>query len=141
MGDGQGGEINIELLSGVFRERRFLFPVAVRGRNRFCKQNQAGKNHGENGKLELKLPSGHFFFYTHLLSSFWTSREHMFRPFSPSVFAFNFYRAQGSAIPLLVDFSLSVANSRFRAFRKSISAQEKSPPIYTSMHSGGFELT
>ena len=30
---------------------------------------------------------------------------------------------------------------RSRAFRKVICAQEKSPRIYTSMHSGGFELT
>ena len=36
-------------------------------------------------------------------------------------------RAKGSAIPLLVDFSPSVANSRSRAFRKSICAQEKVP--------------
>ena len=47
------------------------------------------------------------------------------RPFSPPVLAFNFCGAQGSAIPLLVDFSSSVANSRSRAFRKSICAQEK----------------
>ena len=32
-----------------------------------------------------------------------------------------------SAIPLLVDFSSSVANTRSRAFRKSIRAQEKVP--------------
>ena len=44
-------------------------------------------------------------------------------------------------MPLLVDFSSSVAISRSRAFRKSICAQEKDPRIYTSMHSGGFELT
>ena len=51
------------------------------------------------------------------------------RPFFPPVLAFNFYRAWGSAIPLLVDFSSSVtvANSRSRAFRKSSCAQEKVP--------------
>ena len=39
-------------------------------------------------------------------------------------------------------FSSSVANSRSRAFRKSICAQNKnSPRMYTSMHRGGFELT
>ena len=138
------------------------------------------------------------FSHTHLLSNFWTSRGHRCRPFSPPVLAFNFYRAQGSAIlllvdflssvanwrsrafrnffthiyfpasgravvtsvvpsrprflpsilsawgsaiPLLVDFSSSVANSRCRAFRESTCAQEKSPRIHTSMHSGGFELT
>ena len=68
-----------------------------------------------------------FFFHTHLLSNFWTSHGHRCRPFSPPVLAFNFYRAQGSAIPLLVDFSSSVADSRSRAFRKSICAQEKVP--------------
>ena len=68
-----------------------------------------------------------FFFCTLSLSSFWTSRGHRCRPFSPPVLAFNFYRAEGSAIPLLVDFSSSVANSRSRAFRKSICPQEKVP--------------
>ena len=34
-----------------------------------------------------------FFFLTLLLSSFWTSRGHRCRPFSPPVLAFNFYRA------------------------------------------------
>ena len=48
-------------------------------------------------------------------------------PSPPPVLVFNFYRAYRSAIPLLVDFSSSVANSRSRAFRKSISAQEKVP--------------
>ena len=70
-----------------------------------------------------------FFFLTLLLSSFWTSRGHRCRPFPPPpVLAFMFYRAYGSAIPLLVDFSSSsVANSRSRAFRKSNCAQEKVP--------------
>ena len=84
------------------------------------------------------------FFFTHLLllSSFWTSRGHRCRPFSPPVLAFNYYRAQGSSIPLLVDFSSSVADSCSRAFRKaSFVHKKKSPRIYTSMHSGGFELT
>ena len=48
-------------------------------------------------------------------------------PSPPPVLAFNFYRAQGSAIPLLVGFSSSVANSRSRVFRKSFGAQEKIP--------------
>ena len=46
-------------------------------------------------------------------------------PSAPPVFAFNFYRAQDSAVPLLVDFPPRVANSPSRAFRKSICAQEK----------------
>ena len=37
-------------------------------------------------------------------------------------------------------FLSSVASSRSDAFRKSICAQEKSPRIYTSMHSGRFKL-
>ena len=85
------------------------------------------------GDPRLLLP-GHphhrldvFFFCTLLLSSFWTSRGHRCRPFSPPVVAFNFYPAQGLAIPLLVDFSSSVAISRSRAFRKSICAREKVP--------------
>ena len=40
--------------------------------------------------------------FTLLLSSCWTSRGHRCRPFSP-VLAFHFYRAEGSAISLLVD--------------------------------------
>ena len=49
----------------------------------------------------------------------------------------------GSAIPLLVDFSLSVANTRSRAFRESFCALEKVPTNlyeYACMHSGGLEL-
>ena len=43
--------------------------------------------------------------------------------FLPSIFIAHL----GLALPLLVDFSSSVANSRSRAFRKSICAQEKVP--------------
>ena len=53
-----------------------------------------------------------FLFFTVLLSSFWTSRGHRYRPFPP-----------GSVISLLVDFSSSVANSSSCAFRKMIFAQ------------------
>ena len=76
-------------------------------------------------------PAQHFTFFfssqTCTFFSFWTSRGHRCRPFSPPALAFNSYRAQGSAIPLLVDFSSSVANSRSRAFRKAICGQEKVP--------------
>ena len=68
------------------------------------------------------------YFYTLLLSSFWTSRGHRCRPFFPPVLVFNFYRAKGSAIPLLVDFSSSVANSRSRAFRASQFVNKKKSP-------------
>ena len=62
-------------------------------------------------------------------------------PSSPRFLPSFFCRAWGSAIPLLVDFSSGVANSRSRAFRKSICAQEKVPTKYTRMHSAGLELT
>ena len=80
--------------------------------------------------LYLYRSTGVFFFFVHtLLSRFWTSRGHRSQVSSllPPVLAFDFYRAQGLAIPLLVDFSSSVANSRCRAFCKSICAQEKVP--------------
>ena len=81
-----------------------------------------------------------FFFFTLLHSSFWTSRGHRCRPFSPPVLASKFYRAQGSGVPLLVDLSSSIANPSSRAICKSICAQEK-VPMYTSRHSGALELT
>ena len=83
-----------------------------------------------------------FFLVALLLSSFWTKPVVTgVVPSPPPVFAFKYYRAEGSAIPLLVDFSSSVAYSRSRAFRKSICAQEKvSTNIYTSMHLVGLEL-
>ena len=64
---------------------------------------------------------------------------HRCRPFSSPGSCLQFCIAH--RIPLLVDFSSSVANSRSRALRKSICAQQKSPRIYTSRQSGGFELT
>ena len=75
-----------------------------------------------------------FFFLTLLFSSFWTSRGHRWcHPFSPPVLTFNFNRATGFAIPLCssIFHRVSVANSRSRAFRKSICAQEKFP---TNLH-------
>ena len=44
-------------------------------------------------------------------------------PFPPSVIAF-FFLAHRVQHPQIVDFSSSVANSRSRAFRQSISAQD-----------------
>ena len=93
------------------------------------------------GKDERKCDEIFFFFHTHLFSSFWTSRGHRCRLVSPPVLAFNFYRALGSAIPLVVDFSSSVANTRPRASASQIVHKKKSPRIYTGMYSGGFELT
>ena len=67
-------------------------------------KTRSSRGSKEKRKRDTKLH--YFFFLTLLLSSFWTSRGHRCRPFSPPVFAFDFYRAKGSAIPLLVDFSL-----------------------------------
>ena len=54
-----------------------------------------------------------------------------------------FIAQKGPEIPLLVDFSSIVANSRFRAFRKSICVQEKVPTsLYKYVYAlEGFELT
>ena len=48
-------------------------------------------------------------------------------PFPPRFLPLIFIAHLGSALPLLVDFSSNVANSRSRAFRQSICAQEKVP--------------
>ena len=82
-----------------------------------------------------------FFFRTLLLSSFWTSRGHKCRPFSSPVLAFNFiaHRVRQSHCSsifhrVLLTHALALSASQF--VRK-----KKSPRIYTSMHSAGFELT
>ena len=72
-----------------------------------------------------------FFFRILLLSSFWTSRGHRCRSFSSPVLAFNFLSRIGFSNPTARRFSLSVANSRSRVFRKSICAQEEVP---TNLH-------
>ena len=80
-----------------------------------------------------------FFFHTstfQLLDKPWSQMSSFLPP--GSCLQFFIAHRVDSAIPLLVHFSSSVANSRFRIFRESICAQEK--PLYTSMHSGGFEL-
>ena len=64
-----------------------------------------------------------FLFFTLLLSSLWTSRGHRCRSFSPPVLAFNFHRAKGLIARRF--FHRVFANSRYRAFRKSICAQEE----------------
>ena len=53
---------------------------------------------GYKGDGSLLVAWHHFFFllHTHLLSSFWTSRGHRCRPFSPPVLALNFYRIRFS---------------------------------------------
>ena len=80
-----------------------------------------------------------FFFFFFSPSSFPASGQAVVTgavPSPPPVLAFNFYRAKSSAIPLLVGFSSS-ANSRSRAFRKSICAQEKVPTNLYAYALGG----
>ena len=86
-------------------------------------------------RIHTSMHSGGFeltkltFFFSHtLLSSFWTSRGHRCRPssprFLPSIFiAHRVQRSHCSSI----FHGVFVANSCSRAFRKSISAQEKVP--------------
>ena len=82
-----------------------------------------------------------FFFHTHLLSSSWTSRGHRRRPFSPPVLAFNFiaHRVQQSHCSsifhrVLLTHALALSATQFLH-------KKKSQEVFTSMHSGGFELT
>ena len=69
-----------------------------------------------------------FFFLTLSLSSFWTSRGHRCRPFFPPVLASIFiaHRVQQSHCSSIFH-RVKIANSRSRAFRKSICSQEKVP--------------
>ena len=57
----------------------------------------------------------------------WASRGHRCRSFSPPVRAFNFYRAKGSAFPLLVDLhrmllthALALSGNHFLCKKKSL---------------------
>ena len=102
---------------------------------------------GVKAPLHIVLSVTFFFFFFFHTSTFQLLDKpcgHKCRPFSPPpppVLAFNFV----SRIPCRIQqshcssvfSSRSVANSRPRAVRKSICAQEKSLRIYTSMHSGG----
>ena len=82
-----------------------------------------------------------YLFITLLLSSFWTSRGHrcrLFPPrFLPSIFIA--HRVQQShclsiSRRVLLTHALALSASQF-------ALKKKSQRIYTSMHSGGFELT
>ena len=100
-------------------------------------------------RIQHSLPSStrvelnHFFFFfrTHLLSSFWTSRGHRCRPFFPPVLAFNFiaHRVQQSPCSSIVHRVLLTHALAFSA--SQFERTKKSPRIYTSLHWGGFELT
>ena len=81
-----------------------------------------------------------FFFLTLSLSGFWTSRGHKCCPFTSPVLAFHFYchRVQQSHCSsifhrVLLTHALTLSASQFVH-------KKKSPRIYTSIHSGGFEL-
>ena len=92
------------------RSRSSLFRTFINGSQKG--KTLLGPMHSDKNKQEtrsLLVSFIHLFFHTHLLSSSWTSRGHRRRPFSPPAFAFNFRRALGSAIRLLVEFSSSVA--------------------------------
>ena len=82
-----------------------------------------------------------FPFFTLLPSSFWTSRGHRYRPFPPRFLPSIFiaHRVQQFHCPsifhrVLLTHALALSASQFVHKKKSLR-------IYTSMHSGGFELT
>ena len=82
-----------------------------------------------------------FFFHTHLLSSFWTSRGHRCRPFFPRFLTSIFitHRVQQSHCSLifhrgLLTHALALSASQFVH-------KKKSQRIYSSMRSAGLELT
>ena len=93
---------------------------------------------GDDGYIYIYL-----FFRTNLLSSFWKGRGHRCRPFYPPVLAFNFYRAYVQKIPLLVDFSSSVAiiTHAVSLSASQFAHKKKSQRIFTSVPSAGLELT
>ena len=96
--------------------------------------------------IEVALFGFFFFFFfvgegILLLSSFWTSRGHRCRPFFPrflpSIFiAHRLQQSHCSSIfhRVLLTHALALSAGKFVR-------QKKSPRIYTSMHSWGFELT
>ena len=86
--------------------------------------------------------SDFFFFGTLLLSSFWTSRDHRCRPsLPPPGYCLHFFLRIGFSTHWSSIFLSNVANSRSRAFRKSIGAQEKSREKIYEYALRGFELT
>ena len=110
------GDLDI-IYSSIYPEKKVNgYPVSI-------KQNAAQQT------LLIILDVFFLFFFLTLTSTFqlldkpWSQVSSLLPPGS----CLQFYCAQGSAIPLLVDISASVANSRSRAFRKSICAQEKVP--------------
>ena len=99
---------------------------------------------GRSGCVASNVPVVvHLFFrHPHLISSFWTSRGHRCRPFFPSVLAFNFLSRIGFSNPTARRFLVECCYLMLSRFPTSqFVHKKKSPRIYTSMHSGGFELT
>ena len=79
-----------------------------------------------------------FFFLTFLLSSLWTSRGRRCRPIFPPDLTFNFLSCIGVSNPAARRFFIGcIANSRSRAFRNSICAQEKVPTNFLEYSLGG----
>ena len=62
-------------------------------------------------------------------------------PSPPPVRAFRFYRAQGSAFPLLVDFHRMYLTHALPHSANQFVHKKPSLLVYTSIHSGGLELT
>ena len=58
---------------------------------------------------------------------FWTSRGHRSRPFSPLVRAFNCFRAEDSAFPLLVDFRGMLLTHALAVSANQLFMEDKSP--------------
>ena len=82
-----------------------------------------------------------FFVHTYLLSSFWTSRGHRCRPFSPPVLGSIYiaHRVQQSHCSPI--FHRVLLTHAFALSASKFVHKKKSARIYTSIHSGGFEPT
>ena len=65
------------------------------------------------------------------------SLDHRCRLFLPPRYCLHVFGAHRVQHPLIVDITSSVANLRSRAFRKSISAQEKAPQKYIRVRTRG----
>ena len=86
-----------------------------------------------------EVPKFFFFFHTHLLCSFGTSRGHRCRPFSPPGSCLQFLSRIGFSNPTACRFFIECCLLALSA--SQFVHKKNSPRIYTSIHSGGFELT
>ena len=87
------------------------------------------------------------FFRTLLLSSFWTSRGHRCRPFLPPGSRLQIFLSRmpvglsnPAARPFFIE-CLLLTHALLALSASQFVHEKKSPRNYTSMHSGGFELT